>query len=124
MGDVCITDMGLLHHRQSLCLTATLLPACALLQDHKASNALCSYQSDSCPKGRCLTQWFCDIAATLCIITMLRVNWDKEALKAKKRLQVLQLLLYNSSHHFMSQQGIILSCMPHVHVLTQQDVCC
>ncbi len=27
-------------------------------------------------------------AAILCIITMLRVDWDQEALKAKERLQV------------------------------------
>lgn len=28
------------------------------------------------------------VAAVLCVITMLRVDWDKEALKAKERLQV------------------------------------
>jgi septum formation topological specificity factor MinE len=42
-------------------------------------------------------------AAVLCVITMLRVDWDKEALKAKERLQVIlasahKLLLHACIH--------------------------
>jgi len=32
------------------------------------------------------------VTAVLCVITMLRVDWDKEALKAKERLQVIEQL--------------------------------
>jgi hypothetical protein len=40
------------------------------------------------------------VTAVLCVITMLRVDWDKEALKAKERLQVgwVAAVMYNCLH--------------------------